>query len=69
MTFHRPVWLLPLILSACAALPLPKAAPICDGHQRRPANPYGSILTPSAAQGAATGPAQANAPAGFASCP
>ena len=34
-------------LSACATF---RAAdpPVCDGRHRRPANPYGSILSPAA---------------------
>ncbi|MDK2745712.1 MAG: hypothetical protein KYX67_00120 [Brevundimonas sp.] len=34
------------LLGACAAAPDP-TLPVCDGRDRRPANPYGSILIPS----------------------
>lgn len=35
--------------------------PVCDGRQRRPANPYGSVL-PSIPTGPAAPPARAGAP-------
>ncbi len=34
-------------LSACATFRT-SDAPVCDGRHRRPANPYGSILSPAA---------------------
>lgn len=34
-------------LSGCASL-RPEKPPVCDGKDRRPANPYGSVLAPSA---------------------
>jgi len=39
--------LLILGLAGCAA-PALVAGPICDGKARRPANPHGSVLNPSA---------------------
>jgi hypothetical protein len=38
--------LLPL-LGGCATLTADRL-PVCDGQARRPANPYGSVLLPSA---------------------
>lgn len=38
--------LLPL-LGGCASL-MADRLPVCDGQTRRPANPYGSVLLPSA---------------------
>ena len=38
--------LLPL-LGGCATLTAVRL-PVCDGHARRPANPYGSVLLPPA---------------------
>ncbi|MGK2254767.1 Uncharacterised protein [Brevundimonas vesicularis] len=35
-----------LVLGACAHRGDP-ALPTCDGSARRPANPYGSVLTPA----------------------
>jgi len=34
------------VLSACATFRTADP-PVCDGRHRRPANPYGSILSPS----------------------
>jgi len=31
------------LLTGCASLKDPEP-PVCDGHHRRPANPYGSVL-------------------------
>ncbi|MGH7025936.1 hypothetical protein [Brevundimonas sp.] len=36
------------LLGSCASLPAP-ALPTCDGASRRPANPYGSVLSPEPA--------------------
>lgn len=36
------------LLGSCASLPAP-ALPTCDGASRRPANPYGSVLSPDPA--------------------
>lgn len=37
-----------LALASCQTLGAAKL-PVCDGKQRRPANPHGSVLTPSQA--------------------
>ena len=50
-----------LILAACATAPAGKA-PACSGP-RRPANPYGSVLSPDT-----TAPAAAAAPATATPC-
>ncbi|PZN97519.1 MAG: hypothetical protein DCF29_22335 [Alphaproteobacteria bacterium] len=42
----RVLLILTSMLGACAAAPDP-TLPVCDGRDRRPANPYGSILIPS----------------------
>lgn len=47
-----------LSLAACSTLSQ-QQAPVCDGKQRRPANPHGSVLTPS----------QASKPAAISSAP
>lgn len=48
-----------LALGGCSTLAKEKP-PICDGKHRRPANPYGSVLDPTAPP--ATAPAAATAP-------
>lgn len=70
----RLAWLAALALSACAQLPTSPNPPVCDGRHRRPANLYGSVLTPAPpTQPEATPgpdiPASGSAPGGFASCP
>lgn len=70
---HWP-WLALLALSACAHLVTSEKAPICDGRERRPANPHGSVLTASPTAGAGTGVTANENPTGgppiaFASCP
>lgn len=35
------------LLGGCAGLTADRL-PVCDGHARRPANPYGSVLLPPA---------------------
>ncbi|PQZ74969.1 MULTISPECIES: hypothetical protein [unclassified Brevundimonas] len=49
-------------LGGCASLSGPDL-PTCDGTARRPANPYGSVLTPDPATSPqAVAPAHAKAP-------
>lgn len=45
----RLLLLLSVLLGGCATGPT-DAPPVCDGRHRRPANPYGTILEPSAAR-------------------
>lgn len=52
---------LAFLLGGCAASP-DDALPVCDGRDRRPANPYGSILIASPQIPAEA--AQASAPTG-----
>lgn len=70
---HWP-WLALLALSACAHLVTSERAPICDGRERRPANPHGSVLTasPTAGAGSHVTPGEdptSTLPGGFGSCP
>ncbi len=67
-------WLAALALSACAQLPASSNPPVCDGRHRRPANLYGSVLTPPPptqleAMPAPDTPGSGSAPGGFGSCP
>jgi type IV secretion system protein VirB7 len=45
-----------LTLGGCATFRKDSAPPICDGKQRRPANPYGSVLDPGAPPGTPAAP-------------
>lgn len=50
-------------VTACASF-TDTDAPVCDGRHRRPANPYGSILTPQIVPTGNVSPqAEPNAPA------
>lgn len=63
MTF-RLLLILASALGACATGP-DDALPVCDGRDRRPANPHGSILQPSpAAPSDADRPTDAPPPGG-----
>jgi type IV secretion system protein VirB7 len=48
------------VLTGCASAPDGKPA-VCDGHHRRPANPYGSVLPTLADDGAGKPAASAGA--------
>ena len=52
-----------LALAGCAASA--QRLPVCDGQARRPANPSGSVLAPTAV---VSGPSSAPLPASFAPC-
>lgn len=74
MTARHCPWLALLALSACAPLVPGERAPICDGRERRPANPHGSVLTASPTVSAYTDVAPGEDPTsaplgGFANCP
>lgn len=72
MSARHAAWLLLLALSACAQLPMGTDAPVCDGRHRRPANPYGSVLTvasPSITPSSPQAEPSVAGPQGFASCP
>ena len=63
----RLLLILAAALGACATGP-EEALPVCDGHDRRPANPHGSILTPSAQPATADAAPQPNAAAPAGGC-
>jgi hypothetical protein len=44
-----------LALLASGCVHVEPRLPVCDGSERRPANPHGSILAPDAAPTGATG--------------
>ena len=72
MTKTLTLLLTALVLASCATASDPKPA-VCDGKHRRPANPYGSVLSttpaPAAAQAPpAPGPRSALDPQSFDQC-
>lgn len=44
---YRSLFLVPLLLLGACAHGGDPALPTCDGMTRRPANPHGSVLTPT----------------------
>lgn len=44
-------------VAGCAvARPVPEPLPVCDGRHRRPANPYGSVLSTAASPSPGSAP-------------
>lgn len=56
------------ILSGCAQLKREPSTPICDGKHRRPANPHGSVLTPTDGHPEPVGPSAAVTNSSFVRC-